>query len=805
MNRIKFNETSEFLYLNNESTVFQFDLTKGTYDILDKATKKSILSQGRFEIHASIDNIPCILSSINSAEFKWHTQEITSELGAGMTLFIEPSFSEMHITFSITLFKNINAIFFQLRLSAIQRPLHLIAIHLLSSKKISPSLGMGTSLKIFKHDWQSWSPVEIIDLTFKNKRSNCKFDRRAKHSFVAKPKAGELWSDYLLAIRNCNQNQQLFLGFVTLATQMAQIRLKIKKRNSIESIQAICFGDSILLEADNTFESEQLMLSTKNDRFIVEDWAKITGTLMNARKFSNVPTGWCSWYQYWKNISEEKMLTNLKAAQKLKNRIPLEYIQLDDGYEPNNALGVWTEADPKKFPNGLKNLVNQIKSSGFKAGLWLAPFLISNTSKIYKEHPDWIIKEKSGKAIWGAWPFLGAASFLGAFFWDRVYALDLTNPEVQDFLRQTIETLVQEYGFDYLKIDFIYAAAIEGIRHDPTMTRIQAYRKGLEIIREAAGDSTFILGCGAPFGPAIGIVDAMRVSTDTAPSFKIPFLLKFVNNFLFTKLETIPSVKAATQQNMLRYFFHKNCWINDPDTLIVRSKSKLSHDEIRFEISAIGLLGGLLFLSDNLADYSPREIELVQLLFPPYGKTARPLYMLEENYPSLLILDINTEFQTWKIVGVFNWADESQNYTINLNHIFPSQSESYHIFEFWDQKYLGILQGQFQTGLLNHHSVKLYAIHPVIETPTLLSSTFHITQGAIEVTQFQYDQNLLHLNLSLQKRGQNQGSLFIYLPPSLVIRKIAIEDSHVKFKVRDSLLILSIEFQNQLSFTIQFL
>lgn len=345
---------------------------------------------------------------------------------------------------------------------------------------------------------------------------------------------------------------------------------------------------------------------------------------------------------------------------------------------------------------------------------------------------------------------------------------------------------------------------MEGVRYNKKMTRAQAYRTGLEMIREAAGEKTFILGCGAPFGPSIGVVDAMRVSTDTAPSFGVPSLLKLINKLLFANLETIPSVVSATQQNMLRHFFHKHFWINDPDCLIVRRESKLSGDEIKFEVTAIGLLGGLLFLGDNITKLTPDEIELIRLLIPPYGISAKPLDLFEKNYPEILMLDVETTFDNWKVIGIFNWSNHSKAFNLDLNQIFSSNQKSYHIFEFWNREYLGIHKEIFQIHSINPHSAKLYAIHEVKDIPTLISSTFHLTQGAIEVKQFAFDPVTPSLHIVLEKIGKNKGSIFLHIPDELLNKEIVIEGDYKDFRRNDNLLTLDLEFSEKTELILKF-
>lgn len=782
--------------------MFQIDKTKKTYDLTDLLADKSVFSGAFYEINIKFDNKPVRIVSKEAPSLQWEIQDITSELGTGKVLIIQQEDPILRIKFKVYCYSNSQAIYFQISLEPGTNPFFLESVKLLVLADGTISVNASNQLKILKNDWQSWSPIEIVDLHFRDKRPNVKVERRNKRSFEKKPLAGEVWSDFFSLAKNIQSQDQLFFGFVTLKDQLAQILWKIKNKEKIERVECRCSGDSILLEKGDSFDSEILMCSSKESP--LEEWARITGKLMKKRQFSKIPNGWCSWYIYYSNIDETKIALNIEAAQKLNDRIPLDYIQIDDGYELANGLGDWLETDPKKFPNGLKALVQKIKAAGFKAGLWLAPFLVSRYSKLFKAHNDWIIRDSKGKPIWGVWPFMGASSLLGAIFKDRAYALDLTHPGVQIWLKDLFKTLVDEIGFEYLKIDFIYAGAMEGIRYNKKMTRIQAYRKGLEIIRDAIGDKTFLLGCGAPFGPSIGLVDATRVSTDTAAAFNVPFLLKFVNKLLFANLETIPSIKSAMQQNILRYFFHNNFWINDPDALIVRRESHLSADEIQFEVSVIGLLGGLLFIGDNMVNLTPNEIELIQILNPPYGNSARPLDLLKQNFPELLTLDVQAPFDNWKVLGIFNWSNKTTNANIDLTKIFSPNQEKYHIFEFWEKKYLGIHEKELLIDVIKPHSAKLFAIHQVKAIPTLLSSSFHITQGGVEIKQFEFDPQTDSLHIALEKQGEHKGTLWIYLPDGLQKKRIDIGENTQEVVEMDNILIINLHFKNETKIALEF-
>ena len=200
--------------------------------------------------------------------------------------------------------------------------------------------------------------------------------------------------------------------------------------------------------------------------------------------------------------------TNLEALRRLRGRVALRLRQVDDGYQ--RAIGDWLEPNAK-FPHGMRWLAQRIRAAGFDAGIWLAPFLARPEARLCRAAPR-LVRAHRGRAAsrrgcWNPMWSLGRPA----------YALDTTHPEVLDWLRELARTVVHQWGYRILKLDFLYAAALPGVRYDRGATRAEALRRGLEAIRDGAGADAFLLGCGCPLGPAIGIVDGMRIGADVAP------------------------------------------------------------------------------------------------------------------------------------------------------------------------------------------------------------------------------------------------------------------------------------------------
>jgi alpha-galactosidase len=253
--------------------------------------------------------------------------------------------------------------------------------------------------------------------------------------------------------------------------------------------------------------------------------------------------------------------------------------------------------------------------------------------------------------------------------WEQLcYALDCTRPEVIAWLEHVFRTVTGEWGYDYVKIDFVYAAAMDGIRSDPNVTRAQAYRRGLEAIRRATGER-FVLGCGAPIGPSIGLINGMRIGPDVAPYWYPP--IGGGTGRRRTSL-SFPSAVNGIRNTMTRYWTHNRLWLNDPDCLLLReSGTALTEEEVRTLATVIGMSGGMLLDSDDLTHLSPERRDMLARLLPLRGEAAVPLDLFEHDPPRVL----------WRadrrLLAVFNWDDEPADVSVGL----PSPAER--LADFW--------------------------------------------------------------------------------------------------------------------------
>jgi alpha-galactosidase len=300
--------------------------------------------------------------------------------------------------------------------------------------------------------------------------------------------------------------------------------------------------------------------------------------------------GWCSWYAFGDDINEEEILNQVKWFSQHRE-IPIKYILIDDGYASH---GDWLTPLPERFPSGLKSLAQKIKTLGFKPGLWIAPFWADPASNLAKNHPGWLVQNQ-GKPL--SYPF-----------WDNLvtqkhYLLDIRLPNVESYLKKIIKTLTQDFGFELLKLDFLYYPYFY-----PQIKPRIAFRLLrnflLEIKRQYS--NVYTIGCGCPLLPALGAIDSMRIGPDiTRPSLNgIPLLNRFINTYLF----------RAVSDNVKKRLFTKMFWNLDPDVFVCSPQTGFSENQILSLQKTIKDCRGNVFLGDDMTKLTDEKID--KFIFP---------------------------------------------------------------------------------------------------------------------------------------------------------------------------------------------
>lgn len=312
--------------------------------------------------------------------------------------------------------------------------------------------------------------------------------------------------------------------------------------------------------------------------------------------------GYTSWYNYFQKIDQNIIYRDLDAMDPIRDHANI--FQIDDGYE--TFVGDWLDPNPEKFPDGMKAVADRIHDKGYMAGIWIAPFSVQIKSRTYREHPDWVIRDEKGKPI------------IGCVGWGGAYTLDIYNPEVREYIKHFFDVILNDWGYDLVKLDFLYSECMFP-RNNKTRGTIMC--EAMEFLRECCGDK-LILGCGVPLGAAFGLVDACRISCDVDLAYGGKFYNKLhVNN-------EIPSAQNAMNNSIFRRQLNKRVFVNDPDVFFLRYSNLKFTMEQKYLLGFINhICGDVLFVSDNMEEYADADMDAVKKF---YAKSEYKI--LDANY-----------------------------------------------------------------------------------------------------------------------------------------------------------------------------
>ncbi len=260
--------------------------------------------------------------------------------------------------------------------------------------------------------------------------------------------------------------------------------------------------EQVNVDAGRTLDSESWRLE------LGEDLHRILsryGHAVPSRRTTHprpAPYGWNSWYAKWSAVHQNDLLSKTDARSPdiakqtlepfIPSGMPPMRVVVDDGWE--RAQGDWFHNE--KFALGMDQIAKELDQKNMRLGIWIAPFILLPDTDVARNHPEWLVPDRTyAQSVGEPWRIL-----------------DVTHPGAADYLRSTIKKIIS-WGADYIKVDFLSAGTFEG-RRTEQITGIEAYHRGMQIIREAAGDTTFLMGCGAPVFPTLQYTDGWRAGND---------------------------------------------------------------------------------------------------------------------------------------------------------------------------------------------------------------------------------------------------------------------------------------------------
>ena len=630
-----------------------------------------------------------------------------------------------------------------------RRPVLIDRLDMLNAPQVRFSTPGVRDLAFFSNGWQSWNFTGTYgagDRFRRTKLGPLSEPMRINAGTPHPQDAGHFGSDMFAVLGSRRDRQALLAGFLAQREHFGSLECYLYP--PYPSLYMWANGDGALLHPGSRMSTDWACAVV----FDV-DTADPLGTYVEAVARENgispsalpaIPTGWTSWYHYYSKVSAEDIRRNLQAAAALQPEIPLKLIQIDDGFE--TAVGDWFSFKPS-FPQGMAPLAAEIRQAGFTPGLWLAPFIVEPKSRLAKERRQWLLHDDNGRLVNAGFGFSGGLTS----------GLDLTHPDALAYAQEVMHTAVHKWGYPFLKLDFLYAGALPGRRHDPTFTRAQALRRGLNALRQAAGEETFLLGCGCPLGPALGLVDAMRISSDVSGRWEPSY---WGIAFPFKSEPDFPAARNAVQNSLTRAPLHRRWWINDPDVLILRPETRLTLAEVQTLAAVIALSGGALLISDDLARLPPERLRIARQMLPLIGKRPEIPDWFDRTTPQHVRLDLENQTGAWHLVSLFNWADREQ--VMKLQPAAFGLIGRFMCREFWSGRTVLIEEGGYYEARVPPHGNLLAALRPLNEgQPQYLGSSLHISQG-LEIAY--WESGPQGIRALIERPGEDAGQVDLYLP-----------------------------------------
>jgi len=611
-----------------------------------------------------------------------------------------------------------------------------------------------SEMGFFSNGWQSWSPTQWYPADEEMQVSKLGRLQLPMIKYAGTPltrRKSFFSSDFFAALGDRKARNGFVVGFLSQKEQFGSITCHFGR--SI-TLSMWANGDETRLDPGRTFTTDWAVFNPiqLDHRDPMGKYIEAVARENEVKLPSDVPVGWCSWYQFYAKVAAEDIEKNMQFVLDKQEELPVQLIQIDDGFE--TQVGDWFTFK-NTFKQGMKSLADKIFQEGLIPGLWLAPFAVHPKSKLMKEHPDWILRNKRGKPV------------NAGYGWGTLFTgLDLTVPDALAYAVSTVRIASQEWGYPYLKLDFLYTAALEGQYSDETLTRAQVMRRGMQAIRDAVGPNVFLLGCGAPLGSVIGLVDANRIGPDVSGEWAPhPFgnLAKMSNEY------SVPCARNSIRNIITRANLNRQWWVNDPDCLLIRAKMGLKLEEVRSLASVIALSGGSLLLSDNLPDLPVERMRIAESLIPPIGERARVIDWFDHKMPEKMRLDLLNETGEWHALGAFNWDEVPNDFKL-APASFGLDDKEYWLCEFWSGhiRKFNSAKPVVYRKIAAHGGLVLSARLVDNDHAIYLGSDFHISQG-LEVADWKEDEHGVVFTLRLPRIATGNVVLAVPRPVEHVI------------------------------------
>jgi hypothetical protein len=453
------------------------------------------------------------------------------------------------------------------------------------------------------------------------------------------------------------------------------------------------------------------------------------------------PVGWMTWYAVQFDACEETVLENArfqkeKLAPYGANALWVDWEWYHSDFTGTNKPGTDIfHPDPDRYPRGLKYLADEIAALGLIPALWIGATNDPNYNEFLEANPDALLVQKRG--------------------WCGQYFIDPTHPKIRSEYMPRVFTNIRDMGYKALKWDCL-PITFERVDdnhdklYDPSRSTDEVMRDLVKMAREAVGKDFYMLSCSGGSKRdmlfAGDIFDAARIGGD-----------------IFRWSEFITS---GVDRMLAMYPYHNTLFYADPDNVVIRPEYN-TFDQAVSRVSIVSMLGMPFTLGDNLPDLDAKRLSLIQHAIPVLD--IHPMDIRENlgDHRQLVInLAIATRNEDWNVVDVLNLLEEDNRVHISLRsdlQLDVQPGARYLLFDFWNRKPLGEVSDGFDLDLRACAS-RVICVRKKTGIPQILSTTRHISQGALELSDVGYDAETRILSGVSDVVAGDDYALYVYVP-----------------------------------------
>ena len=365
---------------------------------------------------------------------------------------------------------------------------------------------------------------------------------------------------------------------------------------------------------------------------------------------NGVPFGWNSWGVLQQNISYSAAIA--VSDYFYENLMPTNFS--DNGTVYINLDSFWNNLSNSQ----LQSFVNHVHAHGQKAGIYFGPFVIFlatnqlTTTYIQGSTNTWLYSDAVLKDSSGNYEMS-----------DGGYALDPTHPGTKDMINYFINQYTN-WGFDYIKMDFLSHGTFEGTHYDTNATTgIEAYNQGMQYVLNAINGRMFISESIAPLFP-YQYAHSRRISCDAQASL-------------------ISNTAYVMNSTSYGWWLDGLYQFNDPDVMVFGNGADTNEAQSRL-IS--GAVTGLFLNGDDLTvsnGQAGAETFLTNAAVDAVARVGQTFLPIEGNTGTSAVNDfIRQDGATWHL-AVFNYTAAATNETISLSRA-GLPAGSYVVSNLWD-------------------------------------------------------------------------------------------------------------------------